>query len=100
MPMDRLKSVHAQIANHCVEVSDLFKPGARVTILVRNPGLGDGDLVVTDDSFDHAISALEKLKAKDAIKLSATEAAGLPQVGQEATERPHQPTAQAEKEKP
>jgi hypothetical protein len=69
--MDKLINLHAQVANHCGEIADLFKPGARVTVLVRNPGLDDGDIVVTDDSIDAAIAALENLKRKDERKLTA-----------------------------
>jgi hypothetical protein len=62
--------LHAEIANHCGEIADLFKPGVRITILVRNPNLEDADVLVTDDSIDSAIAALGKLKEKEERKLS------------------------------
>jgi hypothetical protein len=65
-----LTEVLAEVANHSGEIADLFKPGAKVKILIRNPGLDEGDMAVTDDSFDSAIEALEKLKAKEERKLT------------------------------
>lgn len=64
-----LKSLHAEVANHCGEISDLFKRGAKVTVLVRNPDLEDGDMLVTDDQIDLVIAALGKLKEKEEMKL-------------------------------
>lgn len=64
-----LTNLHAEIANHCGEISDLFKHGAKVTVLVRNPGLEDGDVLVTDDQIDFVIIALGKLKEKEELRL-------------------------------
>jgi hypothetical protein len=69
----KVNQVHAEVAEHCSQIAHLFKPGARVTVLIRNPGLGDGDMVVTDDSLDAAIAALENLKGKEERKLTASD---------------------------
>jgi hypothetical protein len=66
----KLPEVHAEIAEHCGEISDLFKPGCKVTILVRNPSLKDGDVLVSDDAIDAVVAALQRLKEKDEVKLS------------------------------
>jgi hypothetical protein len=69
-----LTKLHAEVARHCGEIADLFKRGeARVTILIRNPGVTDGDIVVTDDQFDSAIAALHQLKTKEQRKLTVTD---------------------------
>lgn len=69
--MSNLKGLHAEIANHAGDIADLFKSGAHVTILVRNPVVNDGDVLVTDDQIDLAIAALQNLKAKEELKLTS-----------------------------
>ena len=68
--MSKLVNLHAEIANHAGEISDLFVRGAKVTILVRNPDLEDADVLVTNDEIDSAIAALGKLKLKEERKLT------------------------------
>jgi hypothetical protein len=62
--------VHLEISDRCLEVARLFKPGAKVTILIRTPSLADGDMVVTDDDIDLAVAALQGLKQKEERKIS------------------------------
>ncbi len=66
-----LKDVHSEIRTYCGEICDLFKPGAKVTILVRNPGRGaepySADLVISDDDLNEVSKALEYLKARDLV---------------------------------
>lgn len=71
-----LTELHARVANHAGEVADLFKraSGVKVTILARNPNAEDADVVVTDDSIDAAIAALQRLKSKDERKLTPADA--------------------------
>jgi hypothetical protein len=71
-----LTKLHAIMANHAGEVADLFKSehGVKVTILARNPRVDDGDIVVTDDSIDAAIGALQRLKSKEERKLTPADA--------------------------
>lgn len=71
-----LSEVHAEVAEHCSQVAKYFKPGAKVTILIRNPHLADGDMVVSDDSMDSAIGALARLKEKEEKKLSLEDMLG------------------------
>jgi hypothetical protein len=74
--MSRIRGVHAEVANHCGDIADLFKPGAKVTILIRNPSQADGDMVVTDDEIDLAMQALQRLKEKEEKKLSLEDMLG------------------------
>jgi hypothetical protein len=56
---------HVEIANHCAEIADLFKPGAKVSVIVRNPGHGEShsaDMFVSDDDPAKVIESLEYLK--------------------------------------
>ncbi|MGN6270908.1 MAG: hypothetical protein ACTHM0_13570 [Sphingomonas sp.] len=54
------------IAKHLDGIAGLFKPGAKITLLVRND-VGadkDADFVMTSDTLDAAIAALEIRKAR------------------------------------
>lgn len=46
------------------EISDLFLPGRKVTLIVRNPEASEEDFVMTDDTLDGAIEALERSKER------------------------------------
>lgn len=64
---------HAIIANHCADIAALFRPGVRVTVIVRNPGHGvDGsaDLLVGDDDPDLLIAAIQYLRTRPERTLS------------------------------
>ncbi len=63
-------AAHAEVSEHCAQVAKLFKLGARVTILIRNPSLADGDMVVSDDDLDLVIAAVARLKEKEQRHLS------------------------------
>ena len=55
----------ADIASRKIE--RLFKPGAKVTILVRNPDHGkdhSADLIVSNDSLDEIQASLDYLKTR------------------------------------
>lgn len=65
-----LKNLEAEIANHSAQVAAIFKPGCKVTILVRNPGVEGGLVLVTDDDINLAIASLQKLQSKEERKLT------------------------------
>lgn len=44
----KLRRAHAAIAELCCTIEDLFMPGAKVTVVVTNPGYGDADVLVTN----------------------------------------------------
>lgn len=69
-----LIEVHAEIAQHAGEIYRLFKAGAKVTILVRNPGLGkhgphSADMIVSDDDMAAVQASVEYLRNRDEVKL-------------------------------
>lgn len=66
---------HAEIADHCGRIAKYFKPGARVTVLIRNPvsaGQEEGsrDMLVSDDNIDLIIPALRRLQQREEKKLT------------------------------
>jgi len=53
--------IRSAIANHCAAIEDLFVPGAKVTVLVRSPGVkGDADVLVTNDTDPEILSAIQR----------------------------------------
>jgi hypothetical protein len=65
---------HAEVAEHCAQIAKLFKPGAKITILVRNPDWctkepHSGDMTVGDDDLAEAIAALTYLKDRKEVSL-------------------------------
>lgn len=65
--------MHREIANHASKIRHLFKPGAKVSIVVRNPSLPDGDVLVSDDQIDDVKRALDRLATKEVQHLKAFE---------------------------
>ena len=59
---------HAEIVDHCAEIAELFKPGAKVTVLVRNPGRGQftysADMLVSDDDSKEVIKSIRYLEKR------------------------------------
>lgn len=39
----------------------------KVTLVVRNPALADGDVVIGDDNLDDAIAAINRMRARKPI---------------------------------
>ena len=55
-----------KISTHLEAIERMFK-APKVTLVIRNPELEDGDLIVTNDNFEDAIEAIKNLKdRKDA----------------------------------
>ena len=64
MSDQKLLRLQADIADHLERICDLFTQRPKITIIIRTPWLvGEGDVVLTDDSAEEAITALRKLEA-------------------------------------
>jgi hypothetical protein len=48
------------ISGHMDEILGLFKPGAKITVIVRFPGLPDRDLIMSDDELEEVIAACRR----------------------------------------
>ncbi len=57
------------VADHMDAILKLFKPGAKITVLVRSPAHPDGsrDFVLANDTIDAAISALALRKTQPTL---------------------------------
>ena len=73
MPVSKevLRNIKDEIADHAEKIEKLFRPGAKVTVLVRNPNFGkdhSADVLVTNDKLDDVFAALEHLKTREEIR--------------------------------
>lgn len=60
---DRLSEVQAFVAERMDEVITQFKPGVKITVVVRAPGYDERDFLMTDDAIDDVIALLQRRKA-------------------------------------
>lgn len=63
-PDRSVQNVSEIVADHMDAILKCFKPGALITVLVRRPDRPDGsqDAVLTNDTIDGAIGALQVRK--------------------------------------
>jgi len=59
-----LERVGTEVSDYMDKIKRRFKPGARITVLVRRPGYPEQDFVMTDDEIEGAIACL--LRRRDA----------------------------------
>ena len=65
MPSQALINVQQRMSDHMDGILRLFKSGAKITVIVRNPEHGDADVILGNDDLDDAIAAINHLKAKE-----------------------------------
>lgn len=56
----KLEDVYDEIAQALAELARLFKPHAKLTFVMRNPELEDGDMFVSDDDPQKVIESIQK----------------------------------------
>jgi pyoverdine/dityrosine biosynthesis protein Dit1 len=61
--MTPLQNAQETCADYMERIVKLFKPGAKITVIVRTPYHPDRDFVMTDDNITDAIDALTRRKA-------------------------------------
>jgi hypothetical protein len=62
-----LQDASEQVAFHMEKIQAVFKPGTKITVVVRPPdhkAEGDTDFIMTDDDIDQAIAALQRRKLR------------------------------------
>lgn len=60
----QLLNLQADIADSLEVIRALFKGAPKITLIVRNPAVEDGDVIISDDDFELAIGAIRHLQAK------------------------------------
>lgn len=60
-----LMAAQSAVSEHMEAIVSRFKPGVKITVLVRTPGFpgGERDLLMTDDDLGEAIKAIEIRRA-------------------------------------
>lgn len=69
-PNTRVQDASEVVADHMDAILRQFKSGAKITVLVRRPEKPDGtqDFILTNDTIDDAIAALQLRKTAPTIK--------------------------------
>jgi hypothetical protein len=62
----QLRNLQANIADSLEDIRELFLGDPKITLIVRNPNVEDGDVILSDDDFELAIAAIRHLQAKAA----------------------------------
>jgi hypothetical protein len=63
-PKAALLALEMGLAEALDRIKAMFKPGAKVTVVVRNPGYGDAGVVIGDDDLDEVIAEIERRKGQ------------------------------------
>lgn len=68
---------HAKIAMRCRDIAKLFKPGAKVTVVVRNPAADrephSAAMMVGDDDLSDMQDAIRYLATRDEKRLEPSD---------------------------
>lgn len=67
---ERLRQLHIDLNESMHDISTLFKPGVKLTLVARTPDLPDADVVVSDDSLDAAIAAIRRSQERETDQIS------------------------------
>lgn len=59
-----LAQAREEISGHMDRILSVFKPGARITVIVRTPDNNEGDLLLTNDSLTEAVAVIERSKTR------------------------------------
>jgi hypothetical protein len=66
-----LQHLRDRIAEHLDKIAELFKGTPKITIVIRGPWLEaegtDADVVLSDDDFDLAIAAINRLRNRTPV---------------------------------
>lgn len=63
---DVMRQLHADLSADLERIAARFKH-CRITLVVRQPDLGDGDVLLSDDDVDEAIAAIQRLRDREAV---------------------------------
>ena len=65
-PTKNIMRLHQDLQTDLDRISARFK-NAKVTLIVRNPDIPNGDVVIGNDELDSAIESVRRLQAKSAF---------------------------------
>ena len=58
--MTNLEAVQQRVADRMDEIHDYFKPGVKVTVIVRTPDFPDRDFLMTADDIPELVALLQR----------------------------------------
>lgn len=69
-PNQKVQDVSEIVAEHMDAILACFKPGAKIIVLIRRPEKPDGsqDFILTNDTIDAAITALQTRKTAPTVE--------------------------------
>lgn len=73
---ERLESVIDEVSEHLEEIAKCFRPGAKITVLVRHPGFPERDFSLSDDESAEVVAFVTR-------RFALSAAAPLSQEGKE-----------------
>ena len=56
--------LHTTLSDRLERIATLFRPGVRLTLIVRQPGNPDGTTYLSDDNVDDVLSAINYTREK------------------------------------
>lgn len=59
----KLENVQEMVAGCMDQMVANFKPGAKITVLIRVPGKDEADFLMTSDDLDEVVAAIQRRKA-------------------------------------
>ncbi len=62
----KLQAAREEVALHMDRILKCFKPGAKITVIVRN-STHDQDFMMQNDTIDEAIALLERSKSRQEV---------------------------------
>lgn len=60
---EKLKAAYHVVSAHMNEIVGLFKPGVKITVIVRRPDKGDQDFLMSDDDLEEVIALVKRRQA-------------------------------------
>jgi len=69
MTDEETKVLGEKIAGCLCEIEEFFAEGVKLTLLARNPGLPDSDVLVSADDFPEIMQALASIQSRSPIQL-------------------------------
>jgi len=68
-----LEFTERRASGYMDDILALFKPGAKITVVVRNPTVpGDTDFILTSDDLDEAVKAIHRQQRRHSKLASPT----------------------------
>ena len=69
MSTPAIKSLHLRLNDLLATAAKLVQPGCYITLVIRNPALPDGDILLTDEpDIENAIASIKKMKDREPIR--------------------------------